>query len=467
MSGAAALGPVQRFWESDRISVILSAVAFVGYSTLWWSSGAISGGGDTDDYRAAARAILHGAEVIPDRVPGYPALLVLTGAVDAPSRLLLLVQVAMAVASVLMVVACARMLDVGERLRVAATVVLLAPPMMAHARFVLTEVFAGFLVMVAMWSFTRWATARHSNGLLVLTGLAVGFSAWVRPAFTAWFAVTGLVVWGAARSLHDGQVGGRRALRQGVLAGGVALGMVVLLVGSNIIRFGYPSTTPLFGWNLSTRTASFVERLEGDDAVRGVLVDARNQSLISGESHTGLIYIWSARPQMDEVTGRSGRDLDQYMLALNLKLIAANPASYVAAVTGAAGSYILLGAPSEADFGVRPLKLVWMAIHFALALVFVAQACVVAGLVALRRVSAVVLWPLVFGYALLLYNLAISTMFEVGISRHRVPTDAVAILVLTVGVSLWAKARQEIQSNASAGPRDHGVEPAYVTHPDS
>ena len=132
--GVAVLGPVQRFWESDRISVILSAVAFVGYSTLWWSSGAISGGGDTDDYRAAARAILHGAEVIPDRVPGYPALLVLTGAVDAPSRLLLLVQVAMAVASVLMVVACARMLDVGERLRVAATVVLLAPPKAALSR---------------------------------------------------------------------------------------------------------------------------------------------------------------------------------------------------------------------------------------------------------------------------------------------------------------------------------------------
>lgn len=81
MRSEAALGPVRRSWESDRISVILSAVAFVGYSTLWWSSGAISGGGDTDDYRAAARAILHGAEVIPDRVPGYPALLVLTGAV--------------------------------------------------------------------------------------------------------------------------------------------------------------------------------------------------------------------------------------------------------------------------------------------------------------------------------------------------------------------------------------------------
>ena len=32
------LGPVRRFWESDRTSVILSAVAFVGYSALWWSA---------------------------------------------------------------------------------------------------------------------------------------------------------------------------------------------------------------------------------------------------------------------------------------------------------------------------------------------------------------------------------------------------------------------------------------------
>jgi len=425
--------------------VILSAVAFLGYSALWWSGGAITGGGDTEDYRTAARAILHGAKVIPDRVPGYPALLILTGAVDGRSRVLLLVQLGLAVASVLMVVACARMLGVDRRLRVAATVVLLLPPMMAHARYMLTEVLAGFLVMVAVWSFTRWATTRPSTSLLVLGGLAVGFSAWVRPAFTAWFAVSGLVVWGAARSLRNDEDRRPPGLRQGLLAGGVALGMVVLLVASNVVRFGYPSTTPLFGWNLSTRTTSFVERLSGDKAVRDFLVEARNRSLVKGKSHTGVMYIWSVRPEMAKVTGRSGRDLDQYMLALNAKLIAANPASYIAAVTAAAGSYVLPADPPAADFGVRPLKLLWLVIHLALAMVFVVQACVVAGLGVLRRIRPPVLWPLVFGYSLIAYNMAVSTLFEVGNSRYRVPTDAVTILVLVVGVTLWANARREVR----------------------
>lgn len=36
-------------------------------------------------------------------------------------------------------------------------------------------------------------------------------------------------------------------------------------------------------------------------------------------------------------------------------------------------------------------------------------------------------------------------MFEVGNARHRVPTDAVAILMLTAGTSLWANARREMQ----------------------
>lgn len=184
-----------------------------------------------------------------------------------------------------------------------------------------------------------------------------------------------------------------------------------------------------------------------------LLVEARNRSLVKGESHAGVMYIWSVRPQVGEVSGRTGRDLDQYMLRLNLQLIAANPASYVGAVTAAAGSYVLLASPEDADFGVRPLKLLWMAVHFALALVFVAQACVVAGLAVLRRIPAQVLWPLVFGYTLLVYNLAVSTMFEVGNPRYRVPTDAVAMLLLLVGLSLWSEARAEMR----ADPRSRAV----------
>lgn len=437
-----------RFWGADRPSATVAAVAFVGYAGLWWSNGAVADV-DTESYRVAAREFLDGADAISDRVPGYPLFLILTGAVEsASSRGLLLAQLGLHVVAVLLIVATARRLGVPGRLRLAVTVLLLLPPVVARSRYILSEGLAEFFVVVAMWSFTRWCTTRRSSDLFVV-GLAAGVAAWVRPTFTAWFLVVGLVVWGAARS--ERRSTGASPVRQALLAGGVGLAVVVVLVVGNLVRFDYPSTTPLLGWNLSTKTSSYVEEMQGDDDVRDLLVEARDRSLVEGASHTGVMYIWDVRDEIGPVAGVSGRELDQYMLQLNLRLIATNPQDYSAAVTRAMSSYVLLYSPVEADFGIRPLVLLWMLIHLGLTVVFLVQGCVVAGLVMLRRLPGRILWPLVFGYSLLLYNMAISTLFEIGNPRYRTPTDAVAVLMLAVGLTVWREARHDAAAEVSPG----------------
>ena len=462
--GGGLIQGAREFARSDRASMVAVVVASAAYAALWWSKGAVVSG-DTFDYQAAASALLHGSDVIPDRVPGYPLLLALTGAVDAPSHALVVAQLALHAAAVLLVVAVARHLGVGPRLRLAVTAALLLPPVVARSLYMLSEGLAEFLVVVTVWRYVRWYSTRRVLDL-VLLGLAAGVCAWVRPTFTALFVVVGMAVWGAARSTRSDGSGWSPA-RQAALSAALTLGVVSVLVLANVVRYDYPTTTPLLGWNLSTRTSSYVEEMTGDPEVRRLLVEARDRSLVEGESHTGVVYIWPLRQQLAATTGLTGRELDQYMLRLNLGLIASNPLDYLLAVTTAAGGYVLLYSPAEADFGARPLVLLWLSIHLLLALAFVAQSCVTAGLLVLRRVPDAVLWPLVFCYSLLLYNLAISTMFEVGNPRHRTPTDAVALLVLAVGLTLWNAARRDATppTSPSATAREALINPASADAP--
>ncbi len=424
-------------WSDDRPVLIVSLVAFLGYAALWWSKGAMDVA-DSPSYRTAAEALLHGAEVIPDRVPGYPAFMIVTGATDHPSRALFLAQLGLHVASVLLVVATGRVLGVQRSLRLALAVLLLLPPLAAQTLYVSSEVVAQFAVVVSVWAFTRWVATHRVNDLIVV-GVAVGAAAWIRPTFTAWFLVAALVVWATSRAPGAAHRGS--PMRHAALVGGMGLAIVVLLVVSNLIRFSYPSTTPLLAWNLSTRTSSFVEEIGGDAELRELLVDERNRSLVEGDSHTGNMYIWNVRESVGPATGMSGRELDQYILQLNARLIASNPLSYAAAVTGAMGNYVLLYSPPDASFGIDPVPLLWLVIHVVLTAAFVIQGCVVAGLALLRRVPHRVLWPLVFGYSVLLYNLAVSTLFEIGSARYRAPTDPVALLLLAVGLTLWSTER--------------------------
>jgi hypothetical protein len=441
-----------RVWAEERKLLLLLLIAFVGYFLYFGGSTTI--GSDTADYQAAARVLTDGWHQILDRVPGYPLLLVATGAQEGPSRSLFVVQLSAYLVGVFLSVRIARRLGATSRWTTALAIVLLLPPVVGPVVAIGTEGPAEFLLVVAAWLFVRWFDDQRARWLIGL-GLTVGASAWVRPTFTLWFIpVAGLVAMASTAPTLP-----RRAAA-GAAAAAPALGVVALLVVINAVRFGYPTTTPLLGWNLSTRTVAYVEEAPlSEEPLRSTLIEARDQSLVSGESHSGLMYIWSVRPTLQANPGQSAQDLDRRMLRLNLRLIAHNPLDYLSAVATASGTYVLLAGADDDRLNSAAARAVWAPMHLLLGAVFLAQWCVMSGLAVLRRLQRRTVLALGFLYLTMFYNAAVSTLIEVGNPRYRIPTDALAMIAVAVGLTAWGQARSSpiagsgVQEDASTPGR--------------
>lgn len=416
--------------------LLLLAVAFSFYCVYFGGTATL--GSDTADYQFAARSIAAGWHHILDRVPGYPLLLVATGAQHGPSRSLFVVQLATYLLGVFLAVRIARRLGSTDRWAMALAILLLLPPVVGPVVAIGTEGPAEFLLVVAAWLFVRWFDDQRLRWLIGL-GLAVGLSGWVRPTFTLWFIPVAVFV-----ALASTAPTVLRRAAAGAAAAAPAFAVVALLVVINAVRFGYPTTTPLLGWNLSTRTVAYVEDTpRSEEPLRSTLIEARNQSLVTGESHSGLMYIWSVRPSLQANSGQSQRDLDRRMLRLNLSLIAHNPLDYLSAVATASGTYVLLAGSDDARLNSATARVLWAPMHLLIGAVFLAQLCVVSGLAVLRRLRRRTVLVLAFLYMTMLYNAAVSTMVEVGNPRYRVPTDALAMIAVAVGLTLWGEARRE------------------------
>jgi len=432
-SGTTARAKVRALWDQDSATLVVLAVAFVGYSL--YLRGHLLAGADQADYEYAAQVIASGWHQIVDRVPLYPLLLIATGSTHGPTMALFLVQLIGHLAAVFLVVRMARQMGVGARLRLALAVLLVMSPVIAWMLAGGNEGMAEFFVVLGAWSFTCWLADRRPRWLLLL-GVAAGLAAVGRPTFTLWWLAIGVVV-----AVASGGTPAAR-LRTALMAVGPALVLVLLLVGFNTVRFSYPTTTPLLPWNLSTRTAAFVERLpQSDEPARSALINGRDLSLLNGESHSGVVYIWPVRGELPSVTHMQGRELDQYMIRLNAKLIAQHPLSYLTAVATASGTYVLLAQPDTA--GGSALGLVWLGVHVVLVMAFAVQATVIGGLVLLRKVQRSTVLVLAFCYMTIAYNWLISTFVEVGIPRHRTPTDALILLVTAVGWSELIRERNQ------------------------
>ncbi|MEZ5138843.1 MAG: hypothetical protein R2711_08770 [Acidimicrobiales bacterium] len=101
----------RRTWRHDRLALAVTGAAALLASIGWRAITRPMG--DTPSYRATAAIWRGGWGAIAARGPGYPLLLVLTGADDGSSRILFVVQLALHVAAIVLVVDLARRADVG------------------------------------------------------------------------------------------------------------------------------------------------------------------------------------------------------------------------------------------------------------------------------------------------------------------------------------------------------------------
>jgi hypothetical protein len=431
-TGDGRIGPLAR-----RLPELLLLAAFLGYLGAW--HGSMSAWPDTGTYQRVARDLSDGRlDELRLRTPGYPLLLIATGAVARPMHALFVTQLALYLGAVGLLVRLLRRLAVPPRAIVILTVLLVLPPSVEPTTYMLTESVSAFLLVCA---FTALVGEGHDIRSGSLAGLAVACAALTRPTYLLLGVALTPVIWAWSSR--------RRAIALLVVSSAVIGGLSL----SNYQRFGHFGINSGLGFNLSTRTVRVIELLP-ESPVKDVLIAARADELVHSPTHTGYMYIWGLQSKLSDVTGLDWIALERYMLALNLRLIRAAPGTYLVEVARAAGTYwtpymgeVPMSArhPSYAVFPVVQLAVLAL---FWLTLAALAGAAVTHGLRSVRR-------PHLRAYGLavviILYTMLLSTTIDVGTPRYRVPTDPLIALSAILGTYMWSverNSRPKLQSGA-------------------
>lgn len=387
------------------------------------------------------------------RTWGYPLLLLATGSGETPARALFFVSLAFHVVSIWLLAVLLVDSRVHRNLVWLFVFLLLLPPFVEPAVFVMTETFTSFLMVLGVVG-TALGIVRKKKAWLVLAGVGWAYAGLVHPTFQALsvFVVGCLVISWLALPWA------RLKWRMLATSSTILLALFALLIGGamvkNRVSFDYVGLTPFTGLALSTKTVRVVEELpEEYAAVRGALIAARDADLIApGSSHMALSYIWRAHDEISQITGLKGVQLSQYLVKLNLTLIKTAPLSYLQEVFLTAAAF---WSPSSgqgvASMGSNLFHGLWALLDLLLIILFFVQLLLVGGgtilarfqrLVAARPASEVLstrwLQLRTLGYTLALsaviYTTMINAFFGPGMTRYRAPVMPLVIFLSMIGL---------------------------------
>ena len=425
--------------------------SLVAYGALWSSAPLLDG--DSDQYLEVARDLADGhLDVVHIRSPGYPLLLTMTGAGASASRTLLYVSLFLHFASawLLGMVLCAA--GIGSSRLILFGLLMALPPYVEPAGYVMTENLAQFMLAAGVAGLVVWFRDERLVWL-VMGSLALGYAGITRPVYQILaVALAGGVMLAAWTT--RGLFPSRRSLF--VSAGVLMLGFLVLVGGLSLYnwsRFGYAGISPALGFHLTTKTVRYVERLPDEySTVRTVLLRVRDDELTKpGGRHDGTQTIWTAREELERVTGLDTPALSAYLVRMNLTLISGAPIEYLEDVARSLGTYWLPASGVLATFRSSLLRWLWGVLHLGVVAIFLAQ---IAGVSAVtyfatrrnHRRDAVVpphAGTSVLGIAYLLtgaivfYTMVLSCFLDIGEPRQRRPTDVLIVMMCFLGAHAW------------------------------
>jgi hypothetical protein len=407
---------------SSHLPELLLVLALVIYPMLWVR--APYSAPDTGDYLNVAKDLADGTiDQLHFRAPGFPALLLLTNSSLSPNRALFIVQMALQLSAIYILVRVLRDLAIPAGGITILTLLLLSPPYMEPSAYALTEGLSGFLLVTAF----GLTIARGNEVVLGLSaGAAIGLAALTRPTYQ----LLGLLL----VPIVARYASWRRATALLVSSLALVVGFSVF----NSYRFGYFGINPALGFNLSTKTVRFIERLP-EGPVRELLIDARNHSLVQGESHTAYMYIWGLQPQLSAITGLQGAQLERYMMRLNLGLIKSAPLTYLQEVGWACASFWLPSSGDISSGGRRSIQALWAMVQLIVIALFWSGGVAMAGtafthgLTSPRRRA---IFAYLIGFAIVLYTMLVSACVEIGNPRFRSPTESLIVLLAVLGIHL-------------------------------
>jgi hypothetical protein len=424
--------------------VLLGLVGLVAYGTLWPNAPVIQG--DSPQYMEVARDLRDfRIDEIHDRAPGYPALLVLTGSSETPTRTLFYVSLLLHFGTIWLLGLALRASGGSTRALTAFGLLLMLPPYVELAGYVMTENLAQFALAAGLTGLVMWLKARRAVWL-VAASLAIGYAGCTRLAYqllALTLAAGGVLFPGVVRRLGLTR---RDALTE---AATLVLGSILIVGGLsvwNLAVFGYFGVAPTFGFHLSTTTTSLFERLPDEySVVRDILVRERDAQLVKpGGRHDGSQAIWHARDEISKATGLSTPELSAYLVKMNLRLIAQSPLEYLEEVGRSFVTYWFPAVGPLAAKGSSALRWLWGLLHLAVMMVLIMTAGVVFRAMP-RRVPDSVYVPAVaylLSAVIVIYTMLINCFLDIGEPRQRRPTDVLLVFMCFVAAHLWVRLRR-------------------------
>ena len=444
----------------------LFAAAFWFYSVLWPSAPIIAD--DSPSYLRVAQDLADfRIDQLNSRPPGYPLLLAFTGA----GRSLFYTSLILHFVSVWLIAAVLCALGMRGMWLISLAVLLSLPPYVEYAAYMLSDNLSEFLLVVAFSSLVLWFLRGRSTRLLVMSGVAMACSGLTRPTYQILAFIIAcflLIVRGAI---------GEKAFtyRKCIKAGLILLTASIVFIGGfsllNYVKFNFFGIYPMTGFNLSTRTVRFLERLpEEYVAEREALIKARDVELTQRDGdHVANLSYWKAVPELIKITGLEPiPELAKHMLHLNLLLIKEAPLHYLQEVFSSFSSYWLPSSTRLTNMDSLALQSLWAGVHFGVLTLSVLQLVVILGLAifmfsqrlfsgkAKRETSLSLPVESTFAYFLagtiVFYNALATSLFEVGDPRYRMPTEPLVIFMCFLGFYLW---RQLLIASEGSGPSTH------------
>jgi hypothetical protein len=335
------------------------------------------------------------------------------------------------------------------------SLILLLPPFVEPAAYVLTETLAEATLVAAFVSLVFWYLNKRTIWILI-SAASIGYAALTRPTYQILaLAVAAWLV--TAYFLRPRTPIRWRDLVQGSL---VLISGSILIVGGyayfNYRNFGYFGITYKLGISLTQKTVHVIERLPDEyAAIREVLIKGRNSDLVASRG-TELGYISAIVPELTQLTGLDEPRLSHYLLKLNLLLIRKAPLNYIQDVVSAFGHYWFPTTSTEfANFNSRLLQMLWGVMHFILFGAFALNLILLFGAAIFLKMCnlfadqldkinigatrSIDFQEFAYGLAgtIVFYTAAISCFIDVGDPRHRVPTDVIIVFMLFLGSHLW------------------------------
>jgi hypothetical protein len=447
-----------------RWGVFLAIVltAFSMYARMWRQAPIMTL--DSPSYMLLAQQIRAGhITQVWQRTPGLPLLMVLLSSDVTLSSRLFYAHLALYFAGLLITLLLLVRFGVN-RLRAAVVLAVgLFPCHVQATAFADSEPLCEFFVILSVAFACLWLQSRRFAWLMAFGAASVA-AALVRPTYQLLCPLLAAVLVLANAFLLKREIPTGRLLL--MLAVPISLWAATLGGYSawNYERFGYFGTNCMAPYQLSTRTASFIEDLPYDYApLRSILVRYRDEELVRPHgNHTAVDYIHRAMPEVIRSFHGDRVAAFHAVERANTHLILHRPMSYLIEVLRAMAIYWLPVEYPIPELTSQPWRGLGAVLQLAESLLLffvttgvlgVAAICLVArrtgGPVPLPGVAGELSAAFLLALAVIGYTFALSCFAGTGIPRYRVTSQTVMLAAIVLGFEWLRRAAANLQEAAN------------------